>query len=278
MELKHRFAEVDGLRLHYLESGHGEGAPVLLLHGWPTSSFLWRNVMPGIAQHRRVIALDLPGFGRSDKPLDASYSFRYFEKTLSGFIDALGLEKVGLAVHDLGGPVGLYWASRRPQVLDRLAVLNTIVYPEMSWAVVAFVAACKLPVVRSVLSSPWGLRRSLLLGVHQKSKLRDDAVAGTQAPFADRGSRKALLKAGGQLSPKGFRDIAAWIPTIQVPVQIIYGQHDRILPDIDKTVARLRHDLPQAQVLALPDCGHFLQEERPEEVGDVLARFFAATG
>lgn len=273
-----RFVELDGLRLHYLEAGPEDGDPVLLLHGWPTSSFLWRNVMPGIAEHRRVLALDLPGFGKSDKPLEATYSFRYFEKTLDAFVDSLGISKVGLAVHDLGGPVGLYWASRRPEILDRLAILNTIVYPEMSWAVVAFVAACKLPLIRSVMTSPWGLGKSLRFGVHDTSRLRDDAVAGTQAPFADKGSRKALLKAGGNLSPKGFRVIAEWVPTVQVPVQIVYGEKDRILPDIGKTVSRLRKDIPHARVHPLSDCGHFIQEERPEEIGDVLGRFFASTG
>src|ERR1700722_19545561 len=137
--------EVDGLRLHYLTAGSGSGAPVLLLHGWPTSSFLWRNVMPAIAAHRRVIALDLPGFGRSSKPLDASYSFRFYRRALDGFLGALGIDRIGLAVHDLGGPVGLSWAMLEPARRERLALLNTIVYPELSWAVIAFGAACRLP-------------------------------------------------------------------------------------------------------------------------------------
>ncbi len=269
-----RFVDIDGLRLHYLKAGPEQGPPVLLLHGWPTSSFLWRNVMPSIAQHRRVLALDLPGFGKSDKPLEASYSFRFFERILNGFVDALGIEKLGLAVHDLGGPVGLYWAARQPQRLEKLAVLNTLVYPEMSWAVVAFVAACKLPVIRTVLTSPWGLRRSLHFGVHDSSRLSDDAVPGTQAPFVDKEARKALLKAGGNLNPKGFKDIARWIPTVEVPVQIVYGVKDKILPDIGKTVSRLSQDIPHAQVSRLEDCGHFIQEERPEDIGEILGRFF----
>jgi haloalkane dehalogenase len=120
--------EVDGMTLAYLSAGGdiGAGAPVLLLHGWPTSSFLWRNVMPAIAAHRRVIALDLPGFGGSSKPLGASYSFRFFQRALDGFLAALKIDKIALVVHDLGGPVGLYWASQNPERLERLAILNTI--------------------------------------------------------------------------------------------------------------------------------------------------------
>ncbi len=103
--------EVAGLNIHYLSAGEGE--PVVLLHGWPTSSFLWRNVMVPIAASNRAIAPDLPGFGRSDKPLDAISSFRFHQKVLDGFLDALGIDTAGLAVHDLGGPIGLYWARRR---------------------------------------------------------------------------------------------------------------------------------------------------------------------
>ena len=78
--IESRFVTVDSLCLHYLECG--SGPPVLLLHGWPTSSFLWRNILPAIGATHRAIALDLPGFGQSDKPLDASYSFRFFERIL----------------------------------------------------------------------------------------------------------------------------------------------------------------------------------------------------
>ncbi|MEM9554069.1 MAG: alpha/beta fold hydrolase [Acidobacteriota bacterium] len=270
-----RFAEVEGLRLHYLTAGSEDEPPVLLLHGWPTSAFLWRRVMPGIAAHRRVIALDLPGFGRSDKPLDASYSLRFHARILDGFFDHLGVERVGLAVHDLGGPIGLYWASRTPQRIERLAILNTLVYPKMSWAVKAFVLACMLPGVRGLLTSPWGLERALRLGVTDPKRLREDAVPGTQEPFREAAARKALLKAGLGINPKGMVEIARWMPTVDVPVCLLYGAGDRILPDIGETMARLRAEIPHAEHTELGDCGHFLQEERPDEVGNVLGAFFA---
>ncbi len=266
------YLELDGLRLHYLAAGEGE--PIVLLHGWPTSSLLWRNVMPTLAESHRVIALDLPGFGLSDKPLDVSYSFRYFDRVLEDAFDALDIETTGLAVHDLGGPVGLYWACQHPERLRRLAILNTLVYPEFSWAVVLFIAACRLPLIRSFMASPRGLRFAMRLGVADRQRLSDEAVAGVQAPFASHEARRALLKAGGNLSPKGFREIAAKLPSLEVPVRIVYGERDRILPDVAKTMRRIQNDLPQAEVTALADCGHFLQEERPEEIGRLLADFF----
>ena len=270
-EISDHHVEVDGLRLHYLAAGDGD--PVLLLHGWPTSSFLWRHVIGPIAESHRVIALDLPGFGLSDKPLDVSYSFRFFDRILTGTLDALEIEKISLAVHDLGGPVGLYWASRHSDRLAKLAVLNTLIYPEVSWAVILFVASVKLPVIRSILASPWGLRLALKIGVADRRRLTDEALSGVQAPFKSRADRRALLKAGCNLSPKGFVEIARWLPSLKVPVRGIYGQRDRILPDIAKTMKRLQSDVPHAQITALPDCGHFLQEERPEEIGRLLAEF-----
>lgn len=265
--------QISDLKLFYRAAGAGD--PVLLLHGWPTSSFLWRNVMPSIAAGNRVIALDMPGFGQSDKPLNASYSFRYFERVLDEFLAKLGIDKIGLAVHDLGGPIGLYWASRNPARVDRLALLNTLVYPQMSWAVKAFVLACRVPGLRSVLASPFGLRTAMRIGVHDKGRLTPDLFDGVLAPFASRDARRALCKTGYGLVPKGFEDIAAWLPTFAGPVRIVYGARDRFLPDVAKTMTRVSKDLPQARVTALPDCGHFLQEDQPDEVGRLLAGFFS---
>lgn len=273
--LESRFCDVDGMTLHYSVAGPAETAPVLLLHGWPTSAFLWRRVMPAIAETRRVVALDLPGFGLSAKPLDASYSLRFFERVLNGVCEHLDAERIGLAVHDLGGPAGLYWASRHPQRLERLAVLNTLVYPQLSWAVMAFVAICRMPGLRWWLTSPRGLAGTLKLGVHDASRLAPDAVPGIQAPFADPDARRALIKTALGIHPNGLKDIAAWLPKIDVPVCLLYGRHDRILPDIAKTMERLKRDVPHAELHEPLDCGHFLQEEQPEKIGRILGDFFA---
>ncbi len=269
------FVDVDGLRLHYTTAGEGE--PVLLLHGWPTSSFLWRGVMGPIAKGNRVIALDLPGFGQSDKPLDASYSFRYFDRVLEGFLDALEIPETSLAVHDLGGPVGLFWACQHPERLKRLALLNTLVYPNPSLAVILFVLSVKLPLIRSLMASQRGLAFAMRFGVADTRRINAETLAGVQAPFTTRDAKRALLKAGCALSPKGFVEIAKKLPTLDVPVRIVYGKRDRILPDVAKTMARVKRDMPQAEITVLEDCGHFLQEEKPREIGELLAIFFAGS-
>jgi haloalkane dehalogenase len=268
-----RSVEVEGLRLHYLDEGAGD--PVLLLHGWPTSSFLYRRIIGPIAEKNRAIALDLPGFGGSDKPPSASYSFRFFSRILDGFLAALGIDRLGLVVHDLGGPVGLYWAVHHPSRIRKLALLNTVVYPELSWAVVLFVALCRLPVARSALTSPAGLRWAMRFGVADKRRMTEDAIRAYQAPFSSPDARRALLRAAYGLHPAGMREIAELLPSLRMPVRIIYGARDRILPDVAKTMRRVARDLPQSETTVLDDCGHFLQEERPEEIAQLLAEFFA---
>ena len=272
-EVPGEFIEVEGLRLHYLDEGKGD--PVLLLHGWPTSSHLYRNLLGTLGDGNRAIAIDLPGFGRSDKPLDASYSFRFHEGVLQGFLDALGIERTGLVVHDLGGPVGLYWASKHPERISRLALLNTLVYARPSLAVVAFIAGARTPGVRSWLTSPRGLRFAMRFGVHNKERLTEEAIAAYQEPFQTSQARKALLKTATALHPGGFREIERWLPTAEIPVRIVYGERDRILPDVARTMRKVSRDLPsEPEVTTFEDCGHFLQEERPADIAAILASFF----
>jgi pimeloyl-ACP methyl ester carboxylesterase len=133
-----RSVTVDGLRVGYREAGYGPA--VLLLHGWPTSSYLWRKVMEPIARQHRVVAIDLPGFGASDKPA-CRYDAGFYDMVLDGFCDALGINAVALGVHDLGGPVGLHWAAGRAPRLWALALLNTLVYPELGDEVIDFARA-----------------------------------------------------------------------------------------------------------------------------------------
>ncbi len=271
--MESRNVVVEGLNGHCRVGG--DGPAVLLLHGWPTSSFLYRNIAPRLAEQNRVIVPDLVGFGRSDKPLDASYSFRFHARILSGALDALGVDDVGLCVHDLGGPVGLWWACQHKERIRSLALLNTLVYPTPSWAVVAFVIASYTPFLRSWMVGPKGLELSMDVGTATKDRLAEEVYEGVRAPFVEPAARKALLKAGVGLTPKGMADIARILPTFDVPVRCIYGERDRILPDVARTMARVKRDLPQAVVTALPDCGHFLQEDAPVEVARLLAEFFS---
>jgi haloalkane dehalogenase len=160
--------------------------------------------------------------------------------------------------------------------VTRVALLNTLVYPEFSDAVLMFIRACTEPEMREQLTSPAGLEAAMKLGVADETKVTDDVVAAVREPFATEESRRALAAAGIGLQPEGFVEIARLLPSLGVPVRVIYGEQDRILPDIAETMARVKRDVPHAEVTALPNCGHFLQEEEPAAIGEELARFFAS--
>ena len=118
------YVEINGLRIHYVEEGVGEA--VLCLHGEPTWSFLYRTMIPPLAERHRVLAPDFVGFGRSDKFTEQDeYSFDLHADTLRGFVEALDLHDVTLVVHDWGGLVGLAVAAAHPERFARLVIMNT---------------------------------------------------------------------------------------------------------------------------------------------------------
>ena len=125
-----RFVEVEGSKMHHVEVGSGD--PILFLHGQPTSSYLWRNILPHLAPLGRAIAPDLIGFGRSDKP-DIEYRFVDHARYIDGFIEALGLDRLTFVIHDWGSGLGFHWARRHPDRVRGLAFFEAILAPIPSW-------------------------------------------------------------------------------------------------------------------------------------------------
>lgn len=264
--------DVDGLTVAYVDEG--QGPPVLLLHGWPTSSFLYRHITPVLARHHRVVVPDLPGFGASSKPV-RTYSFELFASVLDALVERLGLDDVGLVVHDLGGPIGVHWALHRPGLISRLALLNTLLYPDFDPTVVEFVMTLADEARRDELVSPEGLREVLRVGVRNPDALPSEALDGITAPFTTDQDRQALAQAGFGLHPDGFADIARLLPGLRIPVLGLYGTDDKILPDVAETFAHLQQDVPHAQIEAVPGAGHFLQEEVSPLLAERLTAFFS---
>ena len=170
-----RYVEQDGLRMHYVEEGTGD--PVLLIHGEPTWGFLYRTMIPTIAEVGRVVAPDLFGFGRSDKPLDpAAYSYDAHFRSVERLALELELERLTLVVHDWGGPIGLRFAVTHPDRVSRVVILNSGVgvgAPSEPW--LRFRA-----LVREVGRD---LVASRLVQASCVSPLGEDAVRGYDAPF-----------------------------------------------------------------------------------------------
>jgi haloalkane dehalogenase len=265
----------DGTTLGYRELGSGPA--VVLLHGWPTSSYLWRHVTPALAASNRVLALDMPGFGASDKPAGSRYDFGQFEAALDGFLAGVGVgpdEPIGIVGHDLGGPIAVHWMLSRPGRVSRLALLNTLLYPEFSEAVVEFVMEFLAPDSRAHRVSDAGLREVMDLGITDPALVTDDLMAAVLAPFSTPEARESLADAAIGLAPAGFEEIAAGLSSIDVPVRVVYGEDDKVLPDVAETFTRLAKDVPHTEVTVVPGCGHFIPEQNPTAVTSALAPFF----
>lgn len=260
--------------LHALEAG--DGPPVLFLHGWPTNAELWRHALPVVARAgRRAIALDLPPLGRSRGPADERYTLELYARLLDGALAALGVDgRLGLCVHDAGGPIGLHWAVERVRRISDLCLLNTLTSPRLSWAVWGFLVAARVPLLRGGFASPLGVRRTIQLGVRTR-RLDDETLRRYSDPFRPPAARRAWLRAVGVFRAEMLRPVDEGLPRFRdTPVRLIYGRRDWILPEIADTMARVQGQLPHAELTVLPDLGHFLQEDDPERVGALLAEFF----
>jgi haloalkane dehalogenase len=267
-----RYVETpDGLRVHYVEAG--EGAPVLCLHGEPTWSFLYRHVIPPLAEQHRVVAPDFPGFGRSDKLTDRdAYSFELFVDALGAVVTTLDLTDITLVVQDWGGLVGLTYASRHPERFARLVVLNTFLpVGEEDEKSEAF------RLWRRFVERTPDLPVSTVVerGLHDENGLSDAAAAGYDAPFPTEAS-KAGAVAWPLMVPmtpddpvatamKATRQrLARW----DKPAFVLFAPDDPILGAAHSFFRSLLPTADEQPEVFIEDAGHFL----PEEKGPTIAR------
>jgi haloalkane dehalogenase len=268
------YVEQDGLRVHYVDEG--AGAPVLLLHGEPTWSYLYRTVIPELTPAARAIAPDLLGFGRSDKPLRVEeYDYDLHAATIRRLVEELDLRDLTIVVHDWGGPIGLRLAVEQPERVARLVVLNTGVDagrpPSEEW--LRFRAF-----VRRHGSELLPERLVRLSCAHPLSEAVEEAYG---APWPVPASKAGVL-AFPELVPTEpehpntapllrVRDaLARW----EKPALVLFSDSDRIFSPRDaERMAELIPGALEPELVA--GAGHFLQEDAGPEVGARIARFVA---
>jgi haloalkane dehalogenase len=268
-----RYAMQDGLRMHYVEEGAGD--PILLLHGEPTWGFLYRRLIPVLAGAGRVVVPDLFGFGRSDKPVDESaYSYDMHARSIERLALELDLRRLTVVVHDWGGPIGLRFAVRHPERVARLVILNTGVgvgAPSEPW--LRFRA-----LVREVGAD---FTASRLVQVACVSRLDDDAVRGYDAPFPV-GEAKAGALAFPELVPTeadhpsaaAMLEVRDALSRWERPALVLFSDSDRVFSPAhaERMAAHVPGALP-AEIVS--GAGHFLQEDKGEEIAERIARFVA---
>ena len=270
-----RYVQVGDTRMHYVDEG--QGPVVLLLHGEPTWSFLYRHMIPQLSNGYRVIAPDLVGFGRSDKYVAASdYSYDMHSSKFSGFLQALDLHDVTLVVHDWGGPIGLRAATELSQRFARLVVLNTFLSTGQSLPNAAFRAWQAFARYSPVL--PVGL----LMQAATVRWLSRAVLRGYTAPFPNRAS-----KAGARIFPllvptakddpavpamrATFRALRRW----QKPALVMFSDRDPILGGLAPIFRRLIPTAQDQPEITIKDAGHFLQEDRGAVIAEHILAFLA---
>jgi pimeloyl-ACP methyl ester carboxylesterase len=266
-----RSVTVSGIKINTVVAGQEQHPPVLLLHGYPTSNQLWRHIIPSLAESFRVIAPDLPGHGRSDKPTDVEYDRELFVGALKGLVDALGLHQFHLVGHDLGGMVALAFAARYPERLSRLVIMDTAPYVDWSLTtrIVIWLAKTSFS-ARLLLIRPL-FRIFMKLGVARPQVMTAEVAEMYRRPWvADSSSRRAFSLTVA-VPPERIIEPRSNLARISVPTLVLWADRDRLFGK--RTARRLRDDLPDATMTVVPDCGHFLQEEQPELIAGHLRSF-----
>jgi haloalkane dehalogenase len=281
-----RFVRVNGHRMHYVDEGQGD--PVLLLHGNPTWSFLYRKFIPPlVAAGYRAIAPDHIGFGLSDHPArEGDYSLENHIANLAEFIRQLGLTRVTVVCQDWGGPTGLACAVLQPDAIRAVVVMNTWAWPESTafhrsvfpWRMMhAPVVGPYLLQRRNIL-----VERGLYLSVVHRERFLEEALPAYQYVMPDYDSR-LLTRVFPRLIPLKEDDRSAatlrWLEqslrSVKIPALIVWGREEIVFPG--ECAQRFKELLPHASGPHWVTGSHFLQEDSPEEICSHLLDFLQSS-
>lgn len=278
-----RFQRVsDDVRLHYVEQG--EGQPVLMLHGNPTWSYLYRRFLPPVAEAGfRAVAVDHMGFGRSDRPAGHErYALRTHVENLLSFIRGLDLRDITLVMQDWGGPIGFGAAVEEPDRIARLVIMNTGVGVFPSGTPMPFHDPFRQRGLGEMLALGANLFVEAMFGGMRTASATPLVAEAYRAPFPDYYSRVPILAFVrdvpiGREHPTAayMHEIAERLPELRRPTLVVWGMRDRAFPPPLLEVWRSLY--PHADVLELPDARHYLQEDEPEAITARIAEFLRST-
>ncbi len=268
--LARRYVEVDGLKIAYHDVG--EGAPALLVHGFASSSFTWTRLLPLLPKDRRYVALDLKGFGYSDKSMDGRFSPFRQARLLADVAEKLDLKKIVLVGHSFGGSVALlsFLSTSIRKRVSKIVLIDAAVYPN---PLPPFVKQLRIPLANNLVFSYVNseiLSKVILEETYfDKGKIDDEFVMEYAVLMRLPGAVDCLIKSAERLSEGG--GLAKRLGNVKIPSLVIWGENDGILPVSD--AYRFLEDLPNVRLVVVPDCGHAPQEERPKDVAAAMSDF-----
>lgn len=272
-----RFLSLGTARLHYLDEGAGQ--PLVFVHGNPTWSFYWRNLILGLKSQARCIAVDHIGCGLSDKPQDYRYTLQQRIDDLVQLIEHLDLSGATLLAHDWGGAIGLGAVQRLPQRFSRIVLFNTGAFPPpfVPWRI----AACRTPIFGTLAMRGLNVfaRAALRMAVEKSDRMTADVRAGLVAPYDNWANRVAIDQFVRDIptSPRHptwqtLERIEAGLPALaNCPINLIWGMRDWCFRP--ECLDRFIGHWPQAEVHRFEDCGHYVVEDAHERIVPIVSEF-----
>jgi len=275
------YIDVDGSKIHYIDAGSGD--PVLFLHGNPTSSYLWRNIIPHLSSSGRCIAMDLIGMGKSDKP-DIDYRFVDHAKYVDGFIETLGLRNITLVIHDWGSALGFHYAMRHEANVKGIAFMEAILKPatwdEFPKNVKTGFKLLRTPLIGWLMIAGLNIFVEKVLPSAIVRKLTEKEMNFYRAPFRNRKDRKPMWRWPNEIPidnrPADVTGIVQEynrrLQESNLPKLLFYAHPGGIMqkPMIDWCRQNLKN-------LTTVDIGkgiHYLQEDNPQLIGAELLKWY----
>jgi pimeloyl-ACP methyl ester carboxylesterase len=263
-----------GLKINYYEAG--QGPPVILVHGFGASAYSWRFLGPALASDHRVFTLDLKGFGMSEKPADGKYAVTDQADLVAAFIRTLDLHDLVVVGHSMGGGVALmtYFKVREdaPARIRKIVLIDSAGYPQK---LPRFIRFARIPLVNTLITRLLPPRCATYLVLkkcyYDAEKITDEQIDVYAYYGTLPGAREVLVETAKQLVPDNFDALTARYQTIQVPVLLVWGEDDQVVPiSVGKNFQR---DIPNSELVILPQCGHMPPEEEAEETARVVKEF-----
>ncbi|MFC3886726.1 alpha/beta fold hydrolase [Bacillus songklensis] len=264
------FETIDGVSVYYELYGYTPAKPaIVLVHGFLSSSFSFRRLIPLLTKDFSVIAVDLPPFGQSEKSLTFVYSYKNLAKLITQLIRKLHLNKVILVGHSMGGQISLNTAKLEPDLVDKIILLCSSGY--LSRSHYGLILSSYLPYfylwIKTWLARK-GIDGNLKNVVYDLNMIDEEMIQGYMKPFSDDKIFMALTRMirhrEGDLSSEDLR-------SIEVPSLLIWGEEDRVVPlNIGK---RLKQDIQNSTLISFQKTGHLVPEEKPEAIHQHMLQF-----
>lgn len=260
---------INGHRVAFREQG--AGSPIVLIHGIPTNSQMWRDVMPELARTHRVIAPDMLNYGQSEKPLHADVSINAQSRMLVQFMDALGVRRADVVAHDIGGGVAQLMAVHHPEKIRRLVLMDSVCFD--SWPIPEFVPLQEPQAERGMALDEFVqmMRDFMPNGVHDKGTMTRELIDLYLEPWSSEDGKRAFFRNLRRLNSEYTRAVADALTTIPHEAMVMWADQD---PFQNPAYAnRLAETIPNASLVWVRDAGHWLVDEKPEEVLGHLREF-----